>query len=104
MFTYDFLRAIVIGLGQRSAIVEVIGLLLTETIFFYLIVKNKPYKSPLMNKLKIGISVVQFVIVILLIPFFGNTPLVYRLIIDYIMKSMQFALTILIFTVTIVTL
>lgn len=102
--TYDFLRAIIIGLGQRSAVAQIIGLLATETIFFFLIVKYKPYKSRMIQWLKTGISVVQFVIVILLIPFFGNTPLIYRVIIDYIMKSMQFILTILIVTITIVTL
>jgi hypothetical protein len=102
--TYDFLRATVVGLGQRSAVAQIIGLLVTETIIFFLIVKYKPYKNSVLNWLKIGISVLQFVIVILLIPFFGNTPLVYRLIIDYIMKSLQFVLTILIVTVTIVTL
>ncbi|CAB5207336.1 unnamed protein product [Rhizophagus irregularis] len=102
--TYDFLRAIIIGLGQRSAIAQIIGLLVTEAIFFFLIVKYKPYKSRMIQWLKTGISIVQFVVVILLIPFFGNTPLVYRIVIDYIMKSMQFILTILIFSITIVTL
>lgn len=102
--TYDFLRAIVVGLGQRSAVAQIIGLLITEAIFFFSIVKYQPYKSRVIYWLKMGISVVQFITIILLIPFFGNTPFVYRLIIDYTMKSMQFILTILIVTITIVTL
>ncbi|GES88787.1 DUF907 domain protein [Rhizophagus clarus] len=102
--TYDFLRAIIIGLGQRSAVLQIIGLLVTETILFFLLVKHKPYKHRWMNRLKISVSVVQFIYTILLIPFFGNTPLLYRLIIDYIMKSVQFILTILIVTITILTL
>ncbi|GBB99448.1 hypothetical protein RclHR1_35210001, partial [Rhizophagus clarus] len=102
--TYDFLRAIIIGLGQRSAVVQITGLLVTETILFFLLVIHKPYKHRCMNRLKISVSVVQFIYTILLISFFGNTPLLYRLIIDYIMKSVQFILTILIVTITILTL
>ncbi|GBC10157.1 hypothetical protein RclHR1_09390013 [Rhizophagus clarus] len=102
--TYDFLRAIIIGLGQRSAVLQIIGLLVTETILFFLLVKHKPYKHRWMNRLKISVSVVQFIYTILLISFFGNTPLSYRLIIDNIMKFVQFILTTLIFIITILNL
>jgi hypothetical protein len=102
--TYDFLRALIVGLGQRSAIAQIIGLLVTELILFILLVYYKPFKTKLMNYLKISISVVQFVIVCLLIPFLGSTSLLYRLIIDIVMKSLQFILTILIVSFTIVTL
>ena len=102
--TYDFLRAFIVGLGQRSAIAQIVGLLVTEIIFFILLVRFKPFKTSLMNYLKISISAVQFVIVCLLIPFLGSTSLLYRLIIDMVMKSLQFILTILVVSFTIVTL
>ncbi|RIA95107.1 TRP-like family [Glomus cerebriforme] len=102
--TYDFLRALVIGLGQRSAIAQIIGLLITDIIFLILLITYKPFKRPLMSYLKIGVIVLQIVIVILLIPFIGNTPLLYRIIIEYVMKSLQFIITILLVTFAIVAL
>src|SRR5581483_2837147 len=93
---FDFLRALIVGLGQRSAIVQIVGLLITELICLILLIRFKPFKTPLMNKLKIFISVVQFVILCLLAPFIGNTPLLYKVIIDIIMKGLQFILTILV--------
>ncbi len=72
VFTYDFIRALVIGLGQKSAVVQITGLFVTEVIYFTLLQRKKPFEVKLMNNLEICMSFLRFVVVCMLYSFLSD--------------------------------
>ncbi|CAG8526722.1 8009_t:CDS:2 [Funneliformis mosseae] len=91
-FAYDFFRALVIGLGQQIAILQIVGLSVTEMTYFALLLYFQPFKTSLMNYLKLCISFLRFVIVCMLIAFLSGmaTNIKNRIIIEMIIKSSHF--------------